>query len=173
MIQQGTHATFPQETAKAAIAFAAYVSLGPGRSLRALAYTLAEQNLYKNQASALASLNGWSSKYRWQDRLAAAVTEKTERLLAQAAELDAASYKRTSELLAERLALTGAIDTDHVVKIRESVRRPAPKGNTAGIGVNVQVSVSLHDLAERVAAEEGLDAAEVVEWADRYLREGV
>lgn len=48
-----------------------------------------------------------------------------------------------------------------------------PRGERTGIGVNVQVTVTLRALAERVAEEEGLDPAEVVAWADRYVREGI
>lgn len=167
-----TEPAIPRETAKAAEAFAAYVAMGPSRSLRALASTMAEQTLYKNRDSALASLNTWSTKYRWQARISSAVTEKTERLLAQAAEIDATSYLRTSELIRERLANIKPEDTNVIIPIRESVRRPAPKGSSSSVDVNVQVSVSLRDMAERIAAEEGLDPDEVVAEAERYLRTG-
>jgi hypothetical protein len=162
----------PTETARAAEAFAQYVAMGPGRSLRGLGAVLAEQGVYKTSASAFRVLKDWSVKYRWQERLAAAITEKTERMLAHAAEIDAKSFLRTSELIAERLAWTDAGHIDVVLKARESVRRPAPKGS-ANIDVDLQVTVSLRALAERVAQEEGLDPEEVVAWADRYVREGV
>lgn len=167
MAEQATSA--PTETAKAASAFAAYIRMGPGRSLRALAHALVEQNQYKTSTTALGILNNWSTKYRWQERIAAAVTEKSERMLAQASEIDAATFLRSSELLHERLGLTLALDTDHVVKVRESVRKPAPKGGAAG--VNVQVSVVLRNLAERAAAQYGLDPGQVVAEAERILAE--
>jgi hypothetical protein len=157
-------------TVKAAEAFAAYVGMGPGRNLRALAAILAEQGHYKTATTALGQLARWSSEHRWQERLAAAVTAKTEDALAKAAEIDAQSFLRTSEMIAERLAMTTPMMLDVLVKTRESVRKPEPKG--AGASVNVNLTVTLRTIVERLAAERGLDPEDVLAEADEILKAG-
>lgn len=158
----------PDETPKAALAFAAYIAMGHRRSLANLARLLVEQNHYKTVATAKSHLATWSVKYHWQDRIAAAITEKSERMLVQASEIDAKTFLRTSELLAERIAWTDPGHIDVVIKARESVRKPAPKGS-ASVDVNLSLSVSVRALVERAAQEAGLDVDEVVAEAERLL----
>lgn len=57
-------ATLPKESAKAAAAFADYVNLGPGRSLRKLV------EYYNRPSTYLRQLAVWSTEYHWQERLA-------------------------------------------------------------------------------------------------------
>lgn len=156
-------------TPKAAEAFAAYVAMGPGRSLRALAHLLVERNLYKNSSSAVRTIQEFSTRYHWQERLAAAITARTEEALAKAAEIDAQSFLRTSELLAKRLATTDPAQLDAVVTIRQSVRKPEPRG---GANVNLNLSVTLRAIVERVAAEQGLDPEAVLAEAETILAAG-
>lgn len=153
-------------TAKAAHAFGAYVAMGPSRSLRSLARVLTEQGLYKNSTAALRVLGKWSSEFRWQQRLAAAVTAETEARLARAAEIDAASFLRTSKLIAERLSWADAGHVDAVIKMREAVRRPDGK---PGGALNVNLQVTIRAIVERVAAEQGLDPDEVLAEAESIL----
>ncbi len=157
-------------TPKAAAAFHAYVGLGPGRSLRWLARLLAEQGQYKSGTAALPTLNTWSVKYAWQARLSAAITAQTEDLLAKAAEIDGRSFLRTSELVADRLAWADAGHVDAVIKMRETVRKPEPRGATTN--VNVQIGATLRLIVERVAAEQGLSQAEVMAEAESILAGG-
>lgn len=149
------------QTPKAAEAFLAFLAMGPGRSLRKLADHLVLQNVYRTSTVAMRSLGIWSSKYRWQDRLAEAATARSTAMLREAADLDADTFLVTSRLLNERAHLTIALDTDHVVKIRESVRKPMPKGSTT-VDVTVTVSVEQRKIAERIAASRGLDVDEVL-----------
>lgn len=164
-------------TAKAAEAFARYVALGPGRSLRNLAHTLVEQGHYKTATVALRSLGEWSSKYHWQARIAAAATAKGEESQARALEWDDTTFLRTSELLAQQMAelepgnvalKLPLIET--VIKVRETVRRREPRGQQAN--VNLNVSVSLRNIVERVAAEQGLNPDDVLAEADRIIAGG-
>lgn len=155
--------------AKAAAYFALYVGMGPGRSLRSLASILVERGYYKTATTALRMLNTWSVEFRWQERLSAAITARTEDALAKAAEIDAQSFARTSELIADRLAVAEPDQLDAVLKIREAVRKPDARSGAAT--VNLNLSVTLRSIVERVAAEQGLDPAEVLAEADRILAE--
>lgn len=157
-------------TAKAAEAFALYVGMGPGRSLTGLAYMLVERNQYKTRTTARASVAVWSAKYRWQERLAAAITAKIEDALAKATEIDAGTFLKTSELLAKQLAGSDTHTADLVIKVRETVRKPEPRGAQAS--VNVNLSVTLRAIVERVAAEQGLNPDEVLAEADRIIAGG-
>lgn len=159
-----------QETAKAAAAFAAYVEMGVGRSLRNLARQMVEQGYYETATTALKVLGGWSSKHAWQARLSAAITAKTDEALAKAAEIDAASFLRTSELVAERLSYTSPVDTNTVLAIRSAVRKPEPK--QAGANLNLNLTVTLRQIVERVAAEQGLSEDEVMAEAESILAGG-
>lgn len=159
----------PAMPAKAAYAFGCYVAMGPGRNLRALASILVEQDHYKTASTAFGILAGWSGRYRWQERLSAAITARTEDALAKAAEIDAQSFARTSELIADRLAVAEPAQLDAVIKIREAVRKPDARPGAATLNLNL--SVTLRSIVERVAAEQGLDPAEVLAEADRILAE--
>lgn len=158
-----------RESPKAAEAFAIYVGLGPGRSLTNLAHVLTEQNRYKTRTTARNAVATWSVKHRWQERLAAAITARTEAALARANEIDAQTFARTSELLAQCIATVEPDDLEAVLKVRESVRRPEPRGVQA---VNLNLSVALRKAVEREAAEQGLDPEEVLAEAERILEEG-
>lgn len=155
---------------KAAEAFALYVGMGPGRSLRALASVLVEQDRYRTATTALGVLRDYSVRYRWQERLSAAITAKTEEALAKAVEIDAQSFLRTSELLARRIATAEPGEIDVVIKARESVRKPEPRGQATN--VNVNLSVTLRAIVERVASEQGLDPDEVLAEAEQIIAAG-
>lgn len=114
-------------TPKAAEAFAAYVEMGHGRTMRRLAEQMVQQGHYKTATTALRKLAEWSSEYGWQDRISLAITAKTEAALQQAAELDAGSFLKTSEMIAERLYMSSPLNIDMVIKARESVRKPVTK----------------------------------------------
>lgn len=107
-------------------------------------------------------LGKWSSKYHWQAQIANAATARSDALLHEAAELDADTFLATSRLLNERVHLAIPGHTDIVVKMRESVRKPAPKGATT-VDVTVTLSVEQRKIVERVAASRGLDIDEVME----------
>lgn len=159
-----------QMSPKVAEFFAAYVGMGPGRNLRALAAVLVEQGHYKTASTAFGQLARMSSAHRWQERLSAAITAKTEEALAKAAEIDAQSFLRTSELVAGRLAFTDPLHVDAVIKMRESVRKPEPKGS--GASINLNLSVTLRAIVERVAAERGLDPEDVLAEAEQIIAGG-
>ena len=156
-------------TVKAAEAFAAYVAMGPGRSLRSLAHVLAEQNHYKTASTAQRILADWSVRYRWQERLSAAITARTEDALAKAAEIDAQVFLGTREELSKRMAYADMLPLDAIIKVVEATRKPEPRGATQ---VNVNLSVTLRAIVERIAAEQGLDADEVLAEAERILEDG-
>ena len=151
-------AAFPQMTPKAAAAFAAYVAMGEGRSLEKLAQQRVREKFYKNTASALRQLSKWSSAFRWQDRLGTATTKAADDALAEAAELDALTFLATSRLLHERVGYSTHHNLDAIVKMRESVRKPQPRG-----GVNVNVTVEIQKLAERLAADLGIPATDLLQ----------
>ena len=153
----------PAESAKAEEAFADYVALGPSRSLRALAAVYVKQGRYKSETTAFNAVAHWSGKFRWQERLAEAASARSTALLEQAAELDADTFRRSSELLNERMHYSHPGDTEVVIKMRESVRKPAPKG---GASVSVNVSVEVRHMAERMAEELGLDAEQLIRDAE-------
>ncbi len=121
----------PIESPDAALAFQDYVGLGPSRSLTMLheAYLKRAQTASDSGVPTrrIATLKLWSARFNWQERLATAITAQTEDLLAKAAELDAQSYLKTSELIAKRLAWTNEQHIDAVIRMRESVRRPVAK----------------------------------------------
>lgn len=152
----------PRETAAAKEAFAAYVALGPDRSLRKLAAKLARHNQYESETQAFNALARWSSAHNWQDRIDHAATIRSEALLTQAAELDADTFIRTSRQLNERVQTQSPIAVEPMLRIRESVRKPPPKGAAA---VTVSVSVEIQQIVERIAAEDGLSDAEKLELA--------
>ena len=122
-----------QMTDKAAEAFADYVSIGPQRSLEALArrYQTSTEPVPTKQ---LSRLKIWSSKYQWQTRIPAAVTEITELKLKQAAELDADTFVETSRRLNSLVHSPGHMHPGDVTRIRESVRKPEAK-NVSSIDV--------------------------------------
>lgn len=151
------------ESPKAADAFRRYVALGPGRSLRKLAAQDVQHGLYKNTTAALRTYAKWSVDYGWQERLAHAADAAAEHMLEEAARLDAETFLATSRLLNERAKWTDAGHLDAVVKMRESVRKPQPKGGTS---VNVRVSVEVRQLAERYAEQLGVDPEELIRDAE-------
>ena len=155
-------------SAKAEAAFADYVALGPGRTLRALADRYAQQNRYKTASTALGILSNWSVKYAWQQRIADASSARAEQLLREAADLDAETFLASSRLLNQRMRYATRDHADAIVKMRESVRKPQPKG--ASVNVNVQVQVQR--LAEKLAAQIGVPAEELLAEAARVAEMG-
>lgn len=165
-------AGFPPMTDKAAEAFADYASMKPGkRSLRGLAEEYAAQNRYRTATTAFSQLRTWSSKYQWPERIAEAVTSAVTRKLEMAAELDADTFLETSKRLNETIHGPGFIGPADVTRIRESVRKPEPKGGTS---VSVQLDVQLSQVVERIAEAEGLNEIERAEFqkdVEKYLAE--
>ena len=154
-----------KESAEAAECFAAYVAMGVTRSLRKLAAELVRHNQYKTETKALNSIARWSSQHRWQERIEQAATERSERMLREAAELDADTFLRTSRHL-HRQVNDFSSYPDTVIKIRESVRKPMPKGGA----VNVSIRVEIQSIVDRIAEEDGLSDSEKQELADAIER---
>lgn len=152
------------ETPKAASAFEAYVALGEGRSLRALAEQRVRQGYGRSTVNVLRVLERWSSDYHWQARIKQAATDRANAMLEEAANIDSDTFLQSSRILNERMQLATSGHVDMVVKIRESVRKPTPKSGTS---VNVNVSVEVREWAERIAREEGLDADQLIADAER------
>jgi hypothetical protein len=152
--------TTHQETARAAQAFADYVAMGPTRSLEALAerYRTASKTIPTKR---IATLKDWSVKYRWQARIAEAISAETEHKLHLASELDADTFLKTSLLMNSTIDRVIAqeilIDPVESIKIRETVRRPQAKGATS---VNVHLDVQISQLIEQIAQEDGLNDVE-------------
>jgi len=147
---------------KAAAAFADFVALGDDRSLAKLA------DLYRNRTDPvptkqLSRLKIWSSKYKWIERIEQFEDEQAEAQLRESARLDADTFLATSRIANERIKWTTPHNIDVVLKIRESVRKPAPKG---GASVSVNVSVEVRHMAERMAEELGLDAEQLIRDAE-------
>lgn len=156
----------PRDNPRAEHAFADYVALGSSRSLAILA------DAYRScpdpaPTKHLRTLKEWSVKYGWQVRIAEAVSAEADAKLQEAAHLDADTFFATSRLLNERVHLATSMMADLVVKVRESVRKPLLKGGA--VDINVQVTLGIRQLAERVAAEDGLDADEVIREAERLV----
>lgn len=137
--------TFPEMTPKAAEAFDLYVAMGHRRSLRSLADDMVRRNFYKSSTVAFRQLGEWSSKYGWLDRISASVTALAEARLERAAELDAESFLKTSEIIAERLAYTTRDNIDTVLNMRQAVRKPTPKQ----AAVNVNINLIVEELAQK------------------------
>lgn len=155
--------TQSRETPNAALAFADYVAMGPGRSLRALHERYCQQDADKVPTRRFETLADWSVKYHWQERIEHAASDRAQRLLEEAAELDADTFLQTSRLLNERIKYSTRDHLDAVIKMRESVRKPAPKGGTS---VNVKVSVEVRQLAEQMAEQLGIDPEELIREAE-------
>jgi hypothetical protein len=153
---QTTTGDFPEMTARAAVAFADYVALGPRRSLDKLCdrYRIATEPVPTRR---LMTLKDWSVRFRWQHRLAVAASALVDARLDQATELDATSFLRTSELISDRLDWTQPENLDAILKMRESVRRPAQKATTT-----VNVTLDVRQAAEKVAAELGVPVDVVI-----------
>jgi hypothetical protein len=148
-------------------AFADYVAMGDGRSLRAL-HEQYRQSSSNPPAKSLDTLFDWSVRYKWQARLEQAATVRAEAMLIEAMHIDSDTFLRSSRILNERMQLATSGHVDMVVKVRESVRKPAPKGG-ATVGVNVTVDVAIQQIVERIAEESGLSADEILAEADRIL----
>lgn len=152
----------PIETPKAAAAFADYVALGPSRSLRTLAAQYVAQNRYKTNSTACNILRDWSVKYRWQERIAEAITERTMAMLAEASELDAETFLATSREYRRRTDRTmiEAMNLNDVHPLRDRVKLSATKAPS------ITVNVTIMQEAERLAAELGIPADELLKEAE-------
>jgi len=135
-------------------AFLDFVEMGHGRSLEKLAveYQTRTEPVPTKQ---LSRLKIWSSRYGWQARLGEAISARAEAKLVLAGELDADTFLRTSRHLHRQVAQYGDFP-DTVIKIRESVRKPMPKGGA----VNVSIRVEVQSIVDRIAEEDGLTEAE-------------
>lgn len=118
-------------------AFADYVRLPrPERSYTNLAQLYVERKYYDTVATARSVIARWAGEHRWQERIEAAATEQSERELREAAELDANTYLRTSQELNRRAEFVDGLHMDELVRMRESVRKPAVKGTMEVTGKN-------------------------------------
>lgn len=158
-IQQS--ATPERANPKAEQAFLDYVAMGPGRSLEALRDRY-QSETEPSPTKRLATLKDWSARYHWQARIATSVAARTEVLIEQAAEFDAYTFAQTSRKLHESIAK--ATDVQEIIRIRESVRKPMPRG---GADISVAVNVDIRQLAERIAREEGMDVADLMADAEQ------
>lgn len=148
------------KNSRAENAFLDYVNMGPSRSLELLAgsYQSRTESVPTKQVS---TLKAWSTRYHWQARIANAASERSDAILREAAELDADTFVKTSQKLNKEIA--HALETDVVIKIRESVRKAVPKGGTSvSVGVNVTLTIEQRQMVERIAASRGLDVGEVM-----------
>ncbi|MDQ3514189.1 MAG: hypothetical protein M3462_11120 [Chloroflexota bacterium] len=102
-------------------------------------------------------------KYRWQERIADAINAKTRAALDEAAEIDGSTFLATSRLLADVVSYTTHHHPEVVVRVRESVRVKTP--------VQVNVRITVEAAVERVAAELGVSASEVIAEAERIMAE--
>lgn len=150
------------DNANAAAAFDDFVALGDGRSLAKLADQY-QSDTEPTPTKRLRTLKEWSAKYGWVARIAEAEEHAAESKLREAARLDADTFLKTSRELNSRAAFTSAVPMDELVRMRESVRKPQPKGGTA---VNVKVSVEVRQLAEQMAESLGMDAEELIREAE-------
>ncbi len=157
----------PRETVEAKEAFAAYVGLGVNRSLRKLAAELVRQERYKTETTAFNVAGRWSAQHKWQERIEQAVTDRAERMLREASEIDADTFLRTSRHLQRHVDHYGDIP-DTVIKIRESVRKPMPKG---GAQVDVVHSGTIKHAHKDMTAftDDEIDALATI--AERRKRE--
>jgi len=147
-------------------AFLDFVEMGHGRSLEKLAaeYHARTEPVPTKQ---LSRLKIWSSRYGWQARLGEAISARAEAKLVLATELDADTFLRTSRHLHRQVAQYGDFP-DVTIKIRESVRKPMPKGGA----VNVSIRVEIQSIVDRIAEEDGLTDSEKQELAaaiERHL----
>lgn len=152
----------PTESAKAAQAFADYVALGPRRSLRALASSYVEQGYYKSTTTALTVLGRWSTENRWQERIAEAVSERAMQMLVEASELDAETFLATSRQYHKRLLgpKGDKMGLGSIHDIRDQVKRPASQSPA------LTVNVTIMQEAERLAAELGISAEDLLKEAE-------
>lgn len=144
----------PKETPKAAEAFSDYVGLGSSRSLELLA------SVYRSRTEPaptkhLRTLKDWSSKFRWQARIVEAANAETERKLQLASEMDAETFFKTSEKLSKAIESTS--EPRDIISIRESVRKPTPKGATH---VNVSLDIQIAQVLDQIAEVDGLTPEE-------------
>ena len=156
----------PKPSTDAEAAFNDYVGLGDGRSLRKL-HARYQDDPNPTPTKRLKTLKEWSARYGWQDRIRQAETEAAEEKLRLAAMLDADTFLHSSRLLNERMRYATREHADAIVKMRESVRKPAPKGGTS---VSVNVSLEIREIVERIAEEDGLTDDEKAELAAAVQR---
>ncbi len=154
-----------KDNPKAELAFADYVALGASRSLRALHAQYLQQTTSKPPAKSIETLFRWSSQHNWQGRIAAAATARSDAMLNEAAQIDADTFLISSRHLHKQVN-DFASYPDTVIKIRESVRKPMPKGGA----VNVSIRVEIQSIVDRIAEEDGLNDSEKKELADAIER---
>lgn len=155
----------PKPSTDAEAAFNDYVGLGDGRSLRKL-HARYQDDPNPTPTKRLKTLKEWSARYGWQDRIRQAETEAAEEKLRLAAMLDADTFLHSSRLLNERMRYATREHADAIVKMRESVRKPAPKGTS----VSVNVSIEMQRAVDRIAEEDGLTEDEKRELLNRLSR---
>ncbi len=80
----------------------------------------------------LSRLKKWSARYGWKARIAQVQAAAADEKLSRAAMIDADTFFRSSQLLAERMNLSTPLHVDAVVKIRESVRKPQAQQAAVG-----------------------------------------
>ena len=153
-------------------AFADYVSIPRHeRSYTALAEIFVSRGYYENVGTARAVIGRWASRDSWQERIRQAATERAMEQLAEADELDADTLLETAKRFNELIHSPGFFDANTLARIRDSVRKPAPKGGTS---VSVHLDVQISQIAERIAEDEGLNEVEKAAFmkdVEKYLAE--
>jgi hypothetical protein len=125
-----TDAMQPRETAAAKAAYAAYVALGPSRSLAKLRDALIVQGHTGKPSAILRQLEAWSSQHGWQRRLA----DMAEAQLAEAEDLRRSVYLTILREYARRFGENGMADaarTDELHGVYDRVK-PAEAAPLAG-----------------------------------------
>ncbi len=142
-------------------------------SYRAFADLLVLQKRYKTHTTALQLIGRYASAGHWQARRRNALTAAAEEQLQEAAAIDADSFLHFSRAINQRARYTTRENADAIVKMRESVRRKTPIEITGKNGGPIQHEVTTLDAAvKQIAAERGLDPADVLAEAERIMAEG-
>ena len=140
--------------------FAAWIDAGTPK-YRDFAEHLAQQGRYKTALTALGMIGRAASRDKWQERKTHALDEAAEAKLKEAATIDADTFIRSSRILNDRMKYATREHADAIVKMRESVRKPAPKTATT-----LNVTISIREKAEAIAAHLGVPVDDVLAEAE-------
>ncbi len=137
------------------------------------AHQLAVLKRYRTSTTALSRIKAFAAAGNWQARKLGALTAAAELDLQEAAALDANSFLNFSRAINERSKYANKDNAATLVPMRESVRRKTPIEITGKDGGPIQHEITVLDAAVRqIAAERGLDPADVLAEAERIMAEG-
>jgi hypothetical protein len=139
--------------------FALWVEAGTP-AYRDLAEILVERGRYKSVTGAFSSIGYFASRDKWQERKAKALDDAAIAALEEAARIDAASFLKTSKEIATRLKYTTSEHLDPLLKMRESVRKPAAKSSS------VTITIEIRQRAEQIAKKYGVPVEDVIAEAE-------